>query len=100
MAVETHAPAPQLLVVTERFHHGWSASVDGIATPVHRAYGDLIACAVPAGSHAVALRFAPASTTWGIRLTLVGIAAILLTTLVVVGRPIQSLEHRSPHRPI
>ncbi len=100
MAVETHAPAPQLLVVTERFHHSWSASVDGIATPVHRAYGDLIACAVPAGSHAVALRFAPASTIWGFRLTLVGIAATLLTTLLIARRPSQSLEPRSPNRPI
>lgn len=83
MAVETHTPAPQLLVLTERFHAGWRASIDGHSVPVRRAYGDLLACAVPPGSHAVSWEFAPLSATWGLRLTLIGLAATALLTMFV-----------------
>ncbi len=84
IAVDTDAAGRQLLVVTERFHDGWRAAVDGgIEQPAIRAYGDYLGCIVEPGHHVVQLTFAPASTRNGLRVTLAGVsltglAAILL----------------------
>lgn len=79
----TDAPGPQLLVVAERFHAGWRATIDGRAIPVQRAYGDFMAARVPAGTHEVALSFSPASTRWGGWITLAGLCAAALGTAVL-----------------
>ncbi len=84
LVVETNAPATQLLVLTERFHQGWRAGVDGTASaqPVI-VFGDYMGCLVPAGSHRITFRFAPASARYGLWMTLVGLAATVLGTITV-----------------
>jgi hypothetical protein len=57
LAVAVEAPAPSLLVISETSLPGWRAFVDGTETPVLNADGALRACAVPAGSHRVELRY-------------------------------------------
>ena len=74
LRIETDAPATQLLVVTERYHQGWQARVDGALIPVRRAYGDYMGCVVPAGRHVVSLTFAPASWRYGLWMTAAGVA--------------------------
>lgn len=54
---ETDAPA--LLSISQPDYPGWIAAVDGIETPIHRAYGALSAVAVPAGEWEVTLTFSP-----------------------------------------
>ena len=73
--IATNAEANQLLVLTERFHEGWRAEVDGAPVAVRRVYGDYLGCVVPAGSHSVLLTFAPASMRYGLSLTLAGLIA-------------------------
>jgi hypothetical protein len=79
--IETEAPGPQLLVLAERFHSGWEATIAGQPVPVQRGYGDYMVVRVPAGTHQVSLRFAPASARWGLMLTLVGLLAAVLGTV-------------------
>jgi hypothetical protein len=77
LVVDTDAPAAQLLVLTERFHAGWRADVDGTAsTQLVSVFGDYMGCVVPAGRHRITLRFAPASARYGLWMTLIGLAAV------------------------
>ena len=73
IAVEVSAPSRQLLIVSESYHPGWKAVLDGRPTPVLRAYGDFLACFVGPGSHQLEFRFHPASFLWGMRLTIAGL---------------------------
>jgi hypothetical protein len=57
--VVTTTETRQLLIVSEGFDEGWTATVDGQSVSVERVYGDFIGSVVPAGQHEVALRFRP-----------------------------------------
>ena len=70
----TKAPAPRLLVVSERVHPGWTATRDGRPVPVLPVYADFLGCLVPQGEHEIRLRFDPEDFTVGLRLTLCGLA--------------------------
>lgn len=90
LSIETRAPHPQLLVLTERFHSGWRVVIDGQAAPVVRVYEAYLGCVVPAGRREVAFTFAPASARQGLWLTIAGVAATLLgawTVARVSGSP-------------
>jgi hypothetical protein len=88
LTVRTTAAGPQLLVVAQRFHEGWTARVDDAQVPVRRAYGDLLACLVPAGTHVVSWSFEPASAAWGLRLTLLGLLATALLWAAAARAPV------------
>jgi uncharacterized membrane protein YfhO len=66
ISVVADAPAPSLLVISEHFDPGWRATVDG--QPARRFEVDLSALgvALPAGRHAVELRFWPRGLTAGL----------------------------------
>ena len=64
------APGRQLLVLSESYDEGWMATVGGHPVPVVRVNGDFLGCVVPAGTHQVALVFAPAHLAWGARVSL------------------------------
>jgi hypothetical protein len=78
------APAPTLLVVSQAWYPGWEALVDGRRVPLYRADYVLMALAVPAGDHAVTVRYRPASVRAGLVLGVLGTVALLGFT--VVGR--------------
>ena len=59
--VRTQAPTRQLLVLSESYHEGWQASVDGSRCEIVRVYGDFMGCVVPAGAHEVRFHFDPPS---------------------------------------
>ncbi len=69
----THAVTRQLLTISESFHPGWQARVDGQPVDECRVNGDFCGCPVPAGDHVVLLEFRPASLRWGRGLTLLGL---------------------------
>ncbi len=56
---------PSLLVLTDTYYPGWSATVDGKAVPVDRVDYMLRGVPVPAGRHRVEFRYAPVSWTAG-----------------------------------
>ena len=67
------ADSAQLLVLSESYHPGWSAQVDGAACAVVRVYGDFLGCRVGAGEHRVRFRFEPKSFRDGLRASAAGL---------------------------
>lgn len=84
MMIDVDSTTPALVYLSEYWDAGWTAEVDGRATPVLRANGAFRAVAVPQGSSTVVLRFAPPSVRAG-----AGISAVTLGLLIVfaVGLP-------------
>jgi hypothetical protein len=96
LVLEVDSSVPQFLVVSESWQAGWRAEIAALdagatasapppttaTTPlsIARAYGDFMACEVPAGRHRVALRFAPDSLRRGAILSLAAATASLLFT--------------------
>jgi hypothetical protein len=68
-----------LVVLSETFYPGWTATVDGRPADVIEVYGALRGVAVDAGDHAVELRYRPRSVVGGAALTAAGLllAAVL-----------------------
>ncbi len=79
--IRTDSTGPGLLVVADAYRNGWTASVDGVPTPVLRADHALMAVQVPAGQHTVLLEYTPPGwpTAWRLSLlaTLLAIALVM-----------------------
>ena len=75
--VKTTVASRQLIVVSESWHEGWRAVVDGRTGPVVRVYGDFIGAVVDAGAHDVAFRFQPWSFRAGGWLSVAGLGLML-----------------------
>jgi hypothetical protein len=73
VVVETSAPGRQLLTLTERFHRGWYAAVDGRPEDAIPVYGDFLGAVVEGGRHSVTFTFNPVSARRGWQLTLAGV---------------------------
>lgn len=78
MTLDVTASRPALLVLSQAWLPGWSASVSGRPAPVLRADGVLQGVPVPAGNHRVVLRYVPP----GFRL---GATISLVTLLLALG---------------
>ena len=85
--IRSVAPDTRLLVVSESYHEGWSARVDGTPVERLRVNGDFLGCYVPAGSHRVTLQFAPASLARGRVLSFAGLSLLIGWTVAVLARP-------------
>ncbi len=81
--VQVQAPARQMLVVAERFHAGWRASVDGTAADVFPVDGGLLGVLVERGAGHVEFVFAPSSLGQG--RTIAQGAFVAWSLLVIVG---------------
>jgi hypothetical protein len=79
--VRVDAPAPQLLVVSESYHPGWTVRVDGHTRHAWPVNGDFLGCPVEAGEHDVCFAFAPESLRRGRIVSLLG--AALMSVLAV-----------------
>jgi len=82
LVVEVDAPGQLILALTERFHEGWSATIDGTPRPMVRVEGDFLGCVVDAGAHHVDLRFMPRSFVYGSIVSAIG-AALVAVLLIV-----------------
>lgn len=65
VTVLAEAGTRQFLVLSESFHHGWAATIDGQNARVYRAYGDFMGCLVEPGRHRVRFHFQPRSLAVG-----------------------------------
>jgi len=59
VVVETEDEAGGLLVLSDNYYPGWTATIDGQPTKIFRANHTMRAVHVPAGQHLVSFRFAP-----------------------------------------
>ena len=81
--LETEAPGRRLLVLTDAWFPGWTATIDGRDVPVLRADVAFRAVSVPAGRHLVAFEYRPASVRTGAWIS--GIALAVATLAVLSG---------------
>jgi uncharacterized membrane protein YfhO len=78
IGVDINADRPAMLVVSQSWLPGWTATIDGKTVPVVRADGIVQAVPVPAGAHHVTLNYmAPGLKT--------GAGITTLTVLVLLG---------------
>jgi hypothetical protein len=89
--VTATADTPSYLVLTDFYHRGWTASVDGRPAKVLIANALFRAVAIDAGTHVVDFRFAPQSL-W------LGGAISLLSLVVAVGAIVWGLTRRTAVR--
>jgi hypothetical protein len=75
--ISCEAEKPGQLVVSEGFDPGWRAEIDGAAAQVYQTDDQIMSVAVPAGRHAVTLRYDPPEFRKGVWLTLAGLFVLL-----------------------
>ncbi|HYX42600.1 MAG TPA: YfhO family protein, partial [Pyrinomonadaceae bacterium] len=80
LLIETDAPTPTVLVVSEIFYPGWKATVDKQPVPISLADYLLRGVALPAGAHTIEMRYtAPAARNGAL------ISALTLLLLCALG---------------
>lgn len=72
------AESRQLLVVSESYHPGWQATIDGVPASVVRVNGDFIGCVVDPGERHVRFEFRPRSLYVGRWLSSLGMAIAVI----------------------
>jgi hypothetical protein len=76
--VKTAAVAPSILVLSENHFPGWRAYVDGRATETLRVDYNLRGVALAAGEHTVEFVYRPKSVLYGLLVSLLTLAALLV----------------------
>lgn len=94
LVVDVDAQGDGYLVVADALRDGWTATVDGDATPLLPADHALAAVHVPAGAHQVHFRYAPREWVVGLR-----VSALALLTLAVLSLTAAVQHRRSPGAP-
>jgi hypothetical protein len=79
--IETAAPGRRLLVLTDAWFPGWTATIDGREAPILRANYAFRAVSVPAGRHVVAFEYRPASVRTGAWISAVALAVTAVLAL-------------------
>ena len=76
LLLETNTPSSALLILAEAWYPGWSASVNGIATPVIPVNGWMRGAVVPAGVSRIELRYRPTHFALGAVVSLVSLGLL------------------------
>lgn len=84
LKLRVHATGNATLITSDTVFPGWTATVDGHATPIRPANVAMRAIAVPAGDHTVIFEYEPPQFRYGVLLSLVGVLGILAR--IIVGR--------------
>jgi hypothetical protein len=82
LSIDVGVEAPRMLALTERYHHGWAATVDGQPAESVRIEGDFLGVRVEPGVRRVELRFAPRSFRNGVIVSIGG--AVLLAAALLI----------------
>lgn len=83
---EVETDAPRLLVMSDVYYPaGWTATLNGERTAIHRANYLLRAVAVPSGKHKLELTFNPASHVWGKRVSWLSTMMTYGLTFLLLG---------------
>ncbi|HUO48635.1 MAG TPA: YfhO family protein, partial [Acidimicrobiales bacterium] len=90
MSFTTHGSTPLRLVIRVTSTPGWHATIDGRALALAPYEGVMLQASVPAGTHVVAMHYAPTTFTAGVALATVVLVAAAVW--LVVG------EHLLPRR--
>lgn len=78
--IETQTDNPALLVITDTYYPGWTATIDDISAQIYRADYTYRAISVPEGTHTVIMQFKPLSAFTGL---IVSISSILILLVFI-----------------
>jgi uncharacterized membrane protein YfhO len=67
------------LILADTYFPGWTATIDGQATPIIETFGALRGVVIEPGEHHVEYSYRPASAMAGAALTLLGFAFVFWT---------------------
>ncbi len=84
ISISLNLDKDNFLILADKFYPGWTASVDGLKTPIFRANGCFRAVYVPRGGHLIQFDYEPLSLTIGLYCALAGsclIGWLLLSAL-------------------
>lgn len=84
LAIETDSLSPGFLVISEVWHPGWRALLDGRRLSLHKTNLALMGVCIPAGRHRLVLEYRPLFWTWGLGVSMAS-AGVLLTGLLLVS---------------
>ena len=82
LRISTDSTVPGPLRISERFHTGWRAELNGQVIPIVQTKSGFMECQVPAGHHTLELHFQPASLHYGLLLTACGLSFTMCWFLV------------------
>lgn len=91
LALRVETVAPSFVVIADAWWPGWSADLDGAATPIRRVDHSLRGIAVPAGLHRLRMRFVPEGWAAGVALTRGALALWIAAALALAAI---GLRHR------
>jgi hypothetical protein len=86
VAIDVDATSDAMLMLTDTYYPGWSATVDGEPAPIWRAYATFRAVHVGAGAHRVEYRYAPRSFTLGAAVSALGLLIVVVLTASATAR--------------
>jgi uncharacterized membrane protein YfhO len=73
--LETESAMPAFLVAAESYYPGWRASIDGRPTRLYAADAGFRGIRIPAGRHAVEMRFIPGTLYWAAGMSFLALLA-------------------------
>lgn len=91
--IQVNNPSNSLLVITDAFYPGWTATVDGRDTPIEKVNGMFRGIQLPANAQQIEMTYSPNTVRTGARLTLVGIIGI--TALITIPTALTRLKTQS-----
>jgi hypothetical protein len=85
ITVHTKSEADAYLILADAYYPGWTAAIDGDATPIYQANGLFRAVQIPAGEHVVFFQFESISYQIGRWVTLVGTLIWIILAVSLFG---------------
>ena len=76
--IQTNSDHDGILVLTDIFYPGWTATIDGNPTEIFKANGLVRSVFVPSGEHFIEFEYMPYSFTLGLIIS-------LITLIILVG---------------
>lgn len=100
IVIDAEAPHDGYLLLADTFYPGWTATVDGVPTPVYRANLSVRAVRLPGGRHRVRFAYEAPGVARGLRITSIAVALLLLWAGVAFYMDARARRYRnSPSEP-
>ena len=104
VVIDAEAPHDGFLLLADTYYPGWTATVDGTPTPVHRANLSVRGIRIPGGRHEVRFTYEAPGLTQGLRVTTIAIVLLLLWAVIASYAAWRARRYRSipsePQKPI
>ena len=81
--VRREAATPALVVVSQIWYPGWTATVNGVSRPIKKTYGVLMGVFVDSGTSEVQFTYRPTYFYWALGLTILAASTLILAGVMV-----------------